>query len=352
MIDALWSGFNQQAAFGHVEFISQFWRLPGNHGYDVSIDRIRERLTSAGFAPGAEGSAAAHVGGGIPESGALLGALGRDRGAGAERQARRRRAVARQGAPRAVHQLLLDRRRRASSRRSSTSGPAATRTTPARTLKGAVVLGDADAGQLWRKAVVGRRRARRDLDRAAALPRRRSAERDRPTSARPSGTSCSGAASRTTRRARASASRPRRAPRRACARRSRDDPARRVGPRHDRQPVLRPARSARSSPRFPAAIAPDERIVIAAHVQEPGANDNASGVATRRRDGRARWRNGDRGGPHAAARRGRITFLFITEISGSRQWLQSHAGGSEAGQVHVLDGHDRRGRRRRPAAPS
>src|SRR5690349_19677928 len=57
VIDALWTGFDQQAAFEHVQFISQFWRLPGNHGYDVSIDRIRERLTSAGFAPGAAGSA-------------------------------------------------------------------------------------------------------------------------------------------------------------------------------------------------------------------------------------------------------------------------------------------------------
>src|SRR3954471_22479144 len=57
VIDALWTGFDQQAAFGHVEFISQFWRLPGNHGYDVSIDRIRERLTSAGFAAGTAGSA-------------------------------------------------------------------------------------------------------------------------------------------------------------------------------------------------------------------------------------------------------------------------------------------------------
>ena len=51
VIDALWTGFDQQAAFGHVEFISQFWRLPGNHGYDVSIDRVRERLTASGFAP-------------------------------------------------------------------------------------------------------------------------------------------------------------------------------------------------------------------------------------------------------------------------------------------------------------
>src|SRR3954454_15014382 len=57
VIDALWAGFDQQAAFGHVEFISQFWRLPGNHGYDVSMVHLREHLTSAAFAAGAEGSA-------------------------------------------------------------------------------------------------------------------------------------------------------------------------------------------------------------------------------------------------------------------------------------------------------
>ena len=35
---------------GHVELISQFWRLPGNSGYNASIDRIRDRLAAAGFA--------------------------------------------------------------------------------------------------------------------------------------------------------------------------------------------------------------------------------------------------------------------------------------------------------------
>ena len=74
---------------------------------------------------------------------------------------------------------------------------------------------------------------------------------------------------------------------------------------------------------IPGRTAPDERVVIAAHVQEPGANDNASGVATGAEMAVAMA---------AAIRDGRlpppartITFLFITEISGSRQWLQSHA---------------------------
>ena len=74
---------------------------------------------------------------------------------------------------------------------------------------------------------------------------------------------------------------------------------------------------------IPGRVAPTERIVIAAHVQEPGANDNASGVATLAE-----------AGARAGARRfaaGRIpppertlTFLWLNEISGSRQWLQDH----------------------------
>ena len=38
--------------------------------------------------------------------------------------------------------------------------------------------------------------------------------------------------------------------------------------------------SAPSLPIYAAAIVPDERFVFSAHVQEPGANDNASGVGT------------------------------------------------------------------------
>src|SRR4051794_26632983 len=61
VIDALWTGFDQQAAFEHVQFISQFWRLPGNTGYDRSIDRIRDRLGSSGFGIGADRAAGPRV---------------------------------------------------------------------------------------------------------------------------------------------------------------------------------------------------------------------------------------------------------------------------------------------------
>ncbi|MDQ3170567.1 MAG: M28 family peptidase, partial [Acidobacteriota bacterium] len=71
---------------------------------------------------------------------------------------------------------------------------------------------------------------------------------------------------------------------------------------------------------IPGATLPDERIVIAAHVQEPGANDNASGSATLAELAVAMLRGVRDGSLPAPART--ITFLFLDEISGSRQWLK------------------------------
>jgi hypothetical protein len=68
---------------------------------------------------------------------------------------------------------------------------------------------------------------------------------------------------------------------------------------------------------------PDERIVIAAHVQEPGANDNASGVATLQELAYALTRAIETRQIPAPART--ITFLWLNEISGSRAWLQRNA---------------------------
>jgi hypothetical protein len=62
-IEQLWSRFDMAAAMGHVEFVSRYWRLAGNPGYDATIDRVRERLTAQAdrlFA--AAGTAAAGVG--------------------------------------------------------------------------------------------------------------------------------------------------------------------------------------------------------------------------------------------------------------------------------------------------
>jgi hypothetical protein len=67
---------------------------------------------------------------------------------------------------------------------------------------------------------------------------------------------------------------------------------------------------------------PDQRIVLAAHVQEPGANDNASGCGSLLAAAL---------GINAAIRAGlpppdrTITFLWVDEIRGSEQWIKSHA---------------------------
>ncbi|HEX6323096.1 MAG TPA: hypothetical protein VFZ36_05170, partial [Vicinamibacterales bacterium] len=48
-IDIVLEGFDRDAAMGHVEFMSRYWRLAGNDGFDQSIDRVYERLIAGGF---------------------------------------------------------------------------------------------------------------------------------------------------------------------------------------------------------------------------------------------------------------------------------------------------------------
>ena len=64
---------------------------------------------------------------------------------------------------------------------------------------------------------------------------------------------------------------------------------------------------------IPGRSAPSERVVVTAHVQEPGANDNASGVATLTELARA-MRQAIRDGAMAPPER-TVTFLWLEEIS-------------------------------------
>ena len=74
-----------------------------------------------------------------------------------------------------------------------------------------------------------------------------------------------------------SASRRRRGSRRGCAPSSRKAP---VTLHVDIETRFHRGRIARWSSRSPGRAQPDQRVVLAAHVQEPGANDNASGCGT------------------------------------------------------------------------
>ena len=68
---------------------------------------------------------------------------------------------------------------------------------------------------------------------------------------------------------------------------------------------------------------PDDRVVLAAHVQEPGANDNASGCGTLLASALAIQDGIKRGVLAAPART--LTFLWVDEIRGSEQWVKDDA---------------------------
>jgi hypothetical protein len=83
---------------------------------------------------------------------------------------------------------------------------------------------------------------------------------------------------------------------------------------------------------IPGASTPEERVLLVAHIQEPGANDNASGCATLVELARAINR---------AIREKRIpppgrtlTFVWGDEIRASRQWITDHP--VEAKQVRYM----------------
>jgi aminopeptidase YwaD len=74
---------------------------------------------------------------------------------------------------------------------------------------------------------------------------------------------------------------------------------------------------------IPGQTRPAERVVLAAHVQEPGANDNASGCGTLLASALALQDAIKRGVLTAPART--ITFLWVDEIRGSEQWVKDDA---------------------------
>jgi hypothetical protein len=75
---------------------------------------------------------------------------------------------------------------------------------------------------------------------------------------------------------------------------------------------------------IPGRSRPDERIVMVAHVQEPGANDDASGCGTLLALARALQRGIAAGRIPPPERT--LTFLWVDEIRGSEYWLKQDAG--------------------------
>ena len=290
-----------------VTFMAPLWRLAGNPAFEQSQQRIFDRLLGARACRRAYESFANSGQGWEHERGTLASTappgevlLSREHdrvalainsfstaagGVDAAAGRRRRRA------PRA-------RRTKAKTSRArwcSASGP----------LGPAVATGGARA-----------RRRRRDLD------RRRAATRG-PTR-RP--TCCSGAASRTTSAASRLASRRRRAPRARLRDALAEGPVNVHVDIETRVPSPAEPHARRS--RFPGARTREQRVVLVAHVQEPGANDNASGCGTLLARGARDARRDSRAARCRAPAR-TLTFLWLDEIRGSEQWIKDHP---DAGQ--------------------
>ena len=301
--------FDPSAALDVVRFMQQYWRVAGNPGFNASIDHIRDRLRTAGF-DGAQGRLRVDkYSGGTPGWDYDIGTV----------------AVA------GTREVLLSRERdRVSLAINSFSTPPGglrarlvdvgqgTADAFARAnVRGAVVLGDADLVRLWKEAVVARG--------AAGVISTQIAPYIRPPNP-----------ADFTREEQKDVLQWGSVPYEPAVRAFGFKASWRAGARMralledgtvDVQVEIRssfyegPHRMLVAE--IPGRLAPDERIVLVAHVQEPGANDNASGCATQYALAAALMsavRSGALPQPDRT-----LTFLWVDELRGSRQWLKAHA---------------------------
>lgn len=305
--------FDRAGAFEVVTFMDQYWRVAANPGYDASIDHIRDLLAAAGFS--AEGAA---------------GAAGTVRVEDFEHSARgwdyQHGSVAIDGAADGV--VLSRERDRVSLAINSFSTPegglrarlvdvggSAEADFAGKDLKGAVVLGDAPIGRLWQEAVRKRGAAGVISTEIAAYirpsdPAAMSAEQKDvlqwgsipyDASARSFGFKASWRAADRLRQALGKGP---------------------VVVRVDIASAFYDGPNRTLVAEIPGRSKPGERVVMVAHVQEPGANDDASGCATLYGLARALIESIASGALPPPERT--LTFLWVDEIRGSREWIARH----------------------------
>ncbi|TAK17146.1 MAG: M28 family peptidase, partial [Acidobacteria bacterium] len=288
------------------------WRLPGNEGFDKSIDRVKSRLVTAGFVelPGRPTTPITKPSLWIEP--APTPSQGWDQSVGTL-------AIVRNGKP---EEIVLSRaKERLALEINSFSTPAGGVIAPlvdvgrgnaagdydGKDVKGAVVIGTAGASQLFTQAVVNRGAI--GVVSMAPLPGYLDKNPDiLQWGSIPYDETRKAFGFRATERAAA-------ALKAAAA-----EPNPRVRAEVVTSFARKPERTL--SAEIPGATAPNERIVIAAHVQEPGANDNASGTATNMELARALVVGVNSGRIPKPGRT--LTFLWVNEISGSRRWLSEH----------------------------
>jgi aminopeptidase YwaD len=299
------------AAFEIVSFMDRYWRLAGNPGYNASIDHIRQQLLEHGFSASAGARASVHV----------------DEFANQERgwdyQAGTLAFDDEPDAP-----LLSRERDRVSlAINSFSTGGTALRLplvdvaggTPAdfdnKQIKGAVVLTDAALGRVWQEAVKRRGAAGVISTRAASY-------------VRPAGAAQLSAAQQDVLQW---DSIPYDAELRSFGFKASWKAAQRMRERLTRGPVaLRvtiesafydgPNRTLVAE--IPGRSHPAERIVMVAHVQEPGASDNGSGCGTLYALARGLSEAIASGALPPPERT--LTFIWGDEMRGSREWMRAH----------------------------
>jgi aminopeptidase YwaD len=329
IIDAIDAAFDPAAAMDTVAFMSRFWRVASNDGYIASLERLRARLVEGGFQPRPAAAGAAAVWLEEFESGQR----GWDHTRGTLTLIRDDSALgaAALASPDRAEVLLSRESHRLALCINSFSTPEGGLVAPlvdvgagadedfaGLDVAGTVVLGDAPVGPLWQRAVVQHGAAGVV---STALADYISPDRaDSPvTTPREQWEILQWGAIPydEERRSFGFKASPR------AAHRLREELG--AGTARVRVEIAssfttRPNRTLVAE--IPGRRRPAERIVLVAHVQEPGANDNASGSATLAELARA-MRQALRTG-HVEPPARTLTFLWLDEIRGSRRWLQDH----------------------------
>ena len=312
--------FDRDTAMDVVRFMQQYWRLAGNPGYNASIDDIRDRLVKAGVQVRVDEYAKPepawdYARGTVTIEGETTPVLSRER----DRVSLAINSFS--TAPGGVVLRLVD------------VGGGRDQDFGTKDLKGALVLGDASLGRLWQQAVRTRGAAGvisteiasyiRPADPAAMSEAQKDVFQWGGIPYDPKVQSFGFKASW------------------RAASRLRDALAR--GPqtrvRVDIQSSFHEGPNRTLVAEIPGRSRPTERIVVVAHVQEPGANDNASGCGTLASLVLA-LNDAIRRGAIAPPER-TLTFMWLDEIRGSRQWLTSHK--EEAAGVQYMFSMDMTG---------
>jgi aminopeptidase YwaD len=296
-----------------VRYMDQYWRLAGNPGYNATLDHLRDRLRTAGFldAPGKNAAPFARIEDGPQTRGwdYQLGTLSfADNDEVLLSRVRDRVSLCINSFPTPDGGLtarLVD--------VGNGGNPADYDKVD---VKGAVVLGDADAGRLWQQAVKTRGAA--GIISTAIASYIRPSDPTKFTSQEhqdilqwsniPYDAEAKSFGFKASWRA---ASRMRE--------RLKSGP---VQVKVEIKSTFYDGPNRTLIAEIPGATKPDERIVLVAHVQEPGANDNGSGAATLFAIAAAL---GDLSRSRGFERPGRtLTLMWLDEVRGSRQWLSAH----------------------------